>query len=320
MWFDILLFGLGIILLAIGGDLLIRGALSIAKRLGVSALISGLVIVGFGTSTPELVVSLQAVLSDQPAIAIGNVVGSNIGNILLILAISGLIMPMAVQPAALKRDALVMVLVSILLCVLMLNGALSRLEGLIFVLLLVLYLVITYIQEKQGNAPSLQLHTHEAEEVQQVPEKLWSALGLIVLGLVGLISGAQFLVNGAVSLAQIFGVSEALIGLTIVAIGTSLPELTVSVIAALRKHADVAIGNILGSNIFNILGILGISATVQSLPVVTRIQSFDSWYMLGAAVLLFVFLLSGRRLSRLESAALLAAYIVYLYVSIALIH
>ncbi|WLD58526.1 calcium/sodium antiporter [Salinispirillum sp. LH 10-3-1] len=309
---------LGILLLTGGGEALIRGSLAAAKRLGVSPLLSGLLIVGFGTSAPELVVSIDAAISGRPDIAVGNVVGSNIGNSLLILGLCALITPLAVKPLVLRRDGLMVVVASALFLILLGGSALVQLDAAILLFALLLYLVLAYRTERSGAAPSAELHLAESEEVTALPTQAWQIIGAILFGLALLIVGSQVLLRGATGIATSFGVSEAVIGLTLVAIGTSLPELSISVIAAFRRHADVAIGNILGSNIFNVLGILGISALLQPLPIHPRILQFDQWVLMGTALLLFVFLYTGRRLSRTEGGILLFGYGAYLTVSFTL--
>ncbi|GHA84855.1 calcium/sodium antiporter [Modicisalibacter luteus] len=305
----------GIVLLTLGGEALIRGAIAASRRVGVSPLLTGLVIVGFGTSAPELVVSIDAAMNDQPDIAVGNIVGSNIGNVLLILGLCALISPMTVQPLALRRDGLVVVVASALFIVLTLSGALGRSDAFILLAGLVAYLIWAYRSESQQHIPAADMHTAEAEEVTALPQS-WLTIGLAILGgLALLIGGSRLLLYGAIGIAESMGVPEAVIGLTLVAVGTSLPEMAVSVIAALRRHADVAVGNILGSNIFNVLGILGVSAILQPLPVAGRILVFDQWVMLGSAVVLLAFLYTGLRLSRVEGAILLGSYGVYVWLS-----
>ena len=312
---DFLFLFLGIALLTVGGEALIRGSLAAAKRLGVSPLLSGLVIVGFGTSAPELVVSVNAAIDGRPDIAIGNVVGSNIGNILLILGVCALITPLAVKPLALRRDAVTVVAASLLFLVLVGGSALARVDAAIFLGALAAYLGWAYWSERFHAAPSGELHQAEAEELSTVPKSvLWTAIA-VVLGLLLLIAGSQVLLIGAIGIAAYFGVPEAVVGLTLVAVGTSLPELSISVIAAIRRHADVAVGNILGSNIFNLLGILGVSALLQPLPVHPRIIHFDQWVMLGTSLLLLLFLYTGRRLSRAEGGVLLVGYGIYVWLS-----
>ncbi|MGB5538796.1 MAG: calcium/sodium antiporter [Gammaproteobacteria bacterium] len=312
---NVLLLFLGVVLLSAGGEALIRGSLAAAKRLGVSPLLSGLVIVGFGTSAPELVVSIDAAVNGRPDIAIGNVVGSNIGNVLLILGICALITPLAARPLALRRDSVTVVLASVLFLVLVGGSALNRADAAIFLLALLAYLSWAYLTERSGFAPPAELHKAEAEELSRVPKSVLWTVAAVISGLVLLIGGSHILLTGAVGIAEHFGIPEAVIGLTLVAVGTSLPELSISVIAAIRRHADVAVGNILGSNIFNLLGILGISALLQPLPVHARILQFDQWVMLGAALLLMLFLYTGRRLSRMEGGLLLIGYGVYVGLS-----
>jgi cation:H+ antiporter len=312
---NVFLLLLGVALLTAGGEALIRGSLAAARSLGVSPLLSGLVIVGFGTSAPELVVSIDAAVNGRPDIAIGNVVGSNIGNIGLILGVCALITPLAVKPLALRRDAVTVVASSILLLALAGGSALGRADATILLLALLAYLGWAYLTERSGAAPPAELHKAEAAELSRVPTSALWTVGAVVLGLLLLIGGSQVLLTGAVGIAEHLGVSEAVVGLTLVAVGTSLPELSISVIAAIRRHADVAVGNILGSNIFNLLGILGVSAILQPLPVHARIVQFDQWVMLGAALLLMLFLYTGRRLGRLEGGALLIGYGIYVGLS-----
>lgn len=315
MLMNVLFFILGIALLTVGGEALIRSSLAAAKRLGVSPLLSGLVIVGFGTSAPELVVSVNAAIDGRPDIAIGNVVGSNIGNILLILGVCALITPLAVKPLALRRDAVTVVAASALFLVLVGGSALGRMDAAIFLSALAAYLVWAYWSERFHAAPSGELHRAEAEELSTVPKSLlWTVIAVIV-GLLLLVTGSQIFLKGAIGIAAYFDVPEAVIGLTLVAVGTSLPELSISVIAAIRRHADVAVGNILGSNIFNLLGILGVSSLLQPLPVHQRILHFDQWVMLGTSVLLLFLLYTGRRLSRAEGGVLLMGYGIYVWLS-----
>lgn len=312
---DILLLLLGVALLTFGGEALIRGSLAAAKRLGVSSLLSGLVIVGFGTSAPELVVSVNAAIEGRPDIAIGNVVGSNIGNIFLILGICALISPLAVKPLALRRDAVTVVAASILFLVLVGGSALGRVDAAIFLIALCAYLVWAYWTERFRAAPSGELHRAEADELSSIPKSALWTVTAVIFGLLLLIAGSQVLLIGATGIAVHFGVPEAVIGLTLVALGTSLPEISISVIASIRRHADVAIGNILGSNIFNLLGILGVSAFLQELPVHARIIQFDQWVMLGASVILLLILYTGRCISRFEGGLLILGYGVYVWLS-----
>lgn len=304
---------IGLAGLIIGGEFLVRGAVSAAKAFNISPMVIGLTLVGFGTSTPELVTSLQAALSGSPGIAIGNVVGSNIGNVLLIMGIATLLAPIAVNPDAFKRDGTVFVLATALCLGAVLLGEIGRWAGLFLVTALATYLVVTFVSERR-SAPSAASAVYEAE-AGAVPGKDLS-LGMSLLlaggGLVLTIVGARFLVSGAIAAAQAMGVSETVIGLTIVAVGTSMPELVTSVIAVRRGQSDVALGNIVGSNIFNILGILGITALVQPLVVPREIITLDIWVMCAATVLLAVFARTGWRIGRAEGAYMILCYAGYL--------
>jgi cation:H+ antiporter len=305
----------GLVALGLGGEAVVRGALSAALRLGMSPLLAGLVIVGFGTSAPELVVSLDAVRGGQVDIAVGNVVGSNISNILLILGICALLRPLNAHADTLRRDGMTMSGVSFLLILLFWGGTLGRLDAALLLFTLATYLIWAYWTETYHNAPSAELHRQETEAVGSVPLSVTVTTVALVGGLVLLIAGSQLLLTGATALAQAFGISDALIGLTLVAVGTSLPELAVSILAVLRRHADVAVGNVLGSNIFNILGILGIAALVHPLEIDARIAEFDQWVMLTSAVVVLILLYTGWRLSRVEGALLLAGYVAYVALS-----
>lgn len=314
MW-NAVLVAFGLALLTVGGESLIRGALAAAKRLQISPLLAGLLIVGFGTSAPEMVVSLDAVISARPGIAIGNVVGSNISNIMLILGLCAIITPLTVQPQSLRRDGYTGIAACLLFIVLAGTTELARTDGLILLTGLTIYLVFAYRSERQPDSPSAAMHIAEAEEITALPISLPMVYVYLLGGLAMLVVGARVLLMGAIGIAEGFGVPDAVIGLTLVAVGTSLPELSVSILAALRRHADVAVGNILGSNIFNVLGILGVSALVKPLPISERILQFDEWVMLGAAVALMILLYTGLRLRRWEGALLLGAYIAYIWLS-----
>ncbi|SFZ84514.1 cation:H+ antiporter [Devosia enhydra] len=300
---------IGLIFLALGGDLLVRGAVTVAQHLRVSPLLIGLTLVGFGTSTPELVTSLEAALRGAPGIAVGNVVGSNIANILLILGLSAAVLPFAVDRKAFRRDGLVLIIAALAAAAVILFGRIDRLSGLLLVTALIVYVVFTFLSERRrpalaGNVPKL-------EDTSAPRIGLMLAIGLTVIGLVLTIFGARLLVSGAVALASLAGVSETIIGLTIVAVGTSLPELITSIAAAWRRQADVAFGNIVGSNIYNIFGILGVSAIVTPIDVPAEIAGFDLWVLLGVTALLVVFATTGRRVSRWEGAIMLTAYVAY---------
>lgn len=314
MWIDLLLVIAGIVLLTLGGEVLISGALGLARRLQISTLLTGLVVVGFGTSTPELVVSVDAALINQPGIALGNVFGSNIANVLLILGLCAVVRPLPVTPLGLSRDGVAGVAVSGLVIVLAGGIALGRIDGLILLAGLAGYLAWAYRSER-----SLQASQSGLSENPDVPGSKDRSVVYIVVatmgGLLLLIAGSRVLLLGAVALARDLGVSEAVIGLTLVAVGTSLPELAVSLIATIRRQVEVAVGNILGSNLFNLLGILGVSSLLQKLPLPHRMVVFDQWVLLACSVAVLVMLWTGRRLSRLEGAFFVIAYAVYLFVT-----
>ena len=241
----------GLLLLVVGGELLVRGAVAIAKWLRVSPLLIGLTLVGFGTSTPELVTSLQAALEGSPGIAVGNVVGSNIANILFILGISALIFPVAVSKAAFRRDGVVLALAVFMCLGAVLFGELERIIGSVLVMFLIAYIVLAFIQERQSLAAVGTEPTSTTRNTQ-----IWLQFLLLVAGLALTILGARLLVSSAIDIAARLQVPDTIVGLTIVAVGTSLPELVTSLMAAFRKQGDLAFGNIIGSNIYNIFGIL----------------------------------------------------------------
>lgn len=312
----VLLVVLGLAGLVIGGELLVRGAVSAAKSLGISPLVIGLTLVGFGTSTPELVTSLQAAWAGSPGIAVGNVVGSNIGNILLILGLTAMFGAIAVNPAAFKRDGTVLFTATIAVVGLFLLGDLGRVAGASLFAALLAYLIYALWSERAQPTEAQPVYEGEAQLVGRRNTSIGLSALQAFVGLAITILGARLLVTGAVDLAQAAGISETLIGLTIVAIGTSLPELVTSIMAVLRKQGDVAFGNIIGSNIFNILGILGITALVQPLFIPPEILRLDIWVMLGTTLLLLLFARTGWRVGRSEGAALLAAYLIYVAVLI----
>ena len=294
-----LLFGFGLMLLFAGGDALVRGASATALRLRVPPLVVGLTVVGFGTSMPELLVSLQAALRGAGDIALGNVVGSNTANILLILGLSAVIGPMAAAFAGLRRD-LVWMLAAALVCVpVLMDGAVSRIEG--FGLLAGIAAYILLALRQVGSAPAPEVAT-------MAP---WKAAGLILAGLAALVAGAHFLVDSATQIARAFGLSEAVIGLTIVAVGTSLPELATSVAAALKGEREIALGNVIGSNVFNILAILGATAAISPFPAGPRFLAVDVPVMIAVSVVLVVLLWWRGGLRRGAGLGFLGLYVLY---------
>ncbi|MEM7566106.1 MAG: calcium/sodium antiporter [Pseudomonadota bacterium] len=291
----------GLVLLLLGGEGLVRGAVALANRAGVSPMFVGVVLLGFGTSAPELVACVQAVLAGAPGVALGNVLGSNTANILLILGVAALLIPVPVGRDALKRDGGVMLVSSLALAGLAILGRIGTLAGLILIAGLIAYIAYAWMAERRDD-----------EEIERdvsisLPLSLFFALG----GLAAILVGGRLLVDGAVGLAEAFGVSDTVVGLTVVAVGTSLPELAASAAAAYRKEAGLIIGNVLGSNIYNILGILGVTSLVGPLPVPASVLSFDVPVMLAATVLLLALGWWRGVLGRAVGASFLAAYIGY---------
>lgn len=315
----------GLLLLLGGGEALVRGSVSVARKLNISELVIGLTLVGFGTSTPELVTSLQAIDQGSVGIAVGNVVGSNIANILLILGLAAVVSPLVVNPQAVARDGTVMIAATFLLCALLWFDQFGRSSGFSLIALLIAYVGYSLFTGTKKSDPAADLHRAEGEAVRS-EHSFGIGILMAIAGLVGVIAGANLLVTGAISIARSFEISETIIGLTIVAVGTSLPELATSVIAAYRKRADVALGNIIGSNIFNILGILGVTALVNPFSVrgdttadalagdqpVSIISSIDAGALVLAAGLLMLFAMTGRKIARWEGAVLLLGYVLYM--------
>lgn len=300
-----LLLVIGLILLVAGGEGFVRGAVAIAEKLGMSPLLIGLTLVGFGTSLPELVTSVQAALEGAPGIAVGNVVGSNIANILLILGITALIFPIAVDKAVLRRDGSVLVVASLAALAIVMIGTLGRIAGVVLIAMLLAYVVFSYFADRRAQASQTVAAEIEATGGHQ---PIWLSIVFVIGGLALTVFGARLLVSSAIEIATALGVSETIIGLTVVAIGTSLPELVTSIIAALRRHTDLALGNIIGSNIFNVLFILGVTALIQPIPVPPEIIGFDIWVMLGATALLLGFAYTQREIVRWEGGVLVVLY------------
>lgn len=301
---DFLLIAGGFIALLIGGESLVSGAVAVARRLRISPMVIGLTLVGFGTSMPELVTSVNAALNGSPGVALGNVVGSNIANILLILGLAALLWPVAVNRLRFRNDALFLMGSAVLCAVLLIPGHIGLPAGLALVAGLGLFLAITL---RGGSAPQAE---DEPEETSILPT--WQGLALFAVGLGITLLGANWLVDGAVGLARTMGVSETLVGLTVVAVGTSLPELVTSLIAARRHQSEVAFGNIVGSNIFNVCGILGVTAIIEPMPIPAPILQLDIWVMLAATLALVLAAITGHGVSRREGGLLLAGYVAYI--------
>ncbi len=303
-------------LLVVGAELLVRGASALAVGAGVSPLVVGLTVVAFGTSAPELAVSLQSALGGQADIAVGNVLGSNIANVLLILGVSACVTPLAVQMRLLRIEVPLLIFVTGLAYLFAWQGSIGRVEGLIFVCGAVAYTVFAVRQSRRESA-AIQAEFAEAYGPADGDAKPASIVGIIVqilfvvAGLGVLVFGADLLVDGAVRFARGFGVSELMIGLTIVAVGTSLPELAASLVAAARGERDIAVGNVIGSNLFNLLFVLGGAAMIVPVPVADQAIHLDFPVALGAAVLCVPVFFTGSRVSRLEGALFLGGYVLY---------
>jgi cation:H+ antiporter len=313
-----LYFLLGLAALVLGAELLVRGASKLALSFGISSLVVGLTVVSFGTSAPELAVSVQSTWSGQVDIALGNVVGSNIFNVLVILGLSALITPLVVHQQLIRQEVPLMIGASLLLWVLAANGGISRWEGWLLVSLLVVYIVFLIRQSRRETAAVQAEVDAEYDEAVGVGKKSWddhwaAQMMLILVGLVLLVLGSNWLVEAAVGFAKQLGVSELIIGLTIVAAGTSLPEVATSVMAAIRGERDIAVGNVVGSNIFNILAVLGVSASIapSDLLVAPAMLAFDMPIMLAVAVACLPVFFTGNLISRWEGIMFLALYVAY---------
>ena len=300
----------GLVLLFFGADWLVKGAVTMALHLGLSPLIVGLTVVALGTSIPEALVSVQATLDNQGGIALGNVIGSNILNIALILGLSALIQPLKVDSHLVKADVPLLVGASFMLIVLLEDFHISRMEGALLLLGIVFY--------DTGNIMTVKRTSPEEDKIEgmEIPEdpskNLLRNIGFLILGLIALAFGSEFLVSGAVDLARLWGLSEALIGLTIVSIGTGTPELATALMAAYRKTADIAIGNAVGSNLFNILFVVGLAGLVAPMDA-NGIKSSDLYVMFGLTILLLPTVWTGLVLDRKEGFLFLAIYVAYLY-------
>jgi len=300
----------GLILLVLGAEGLVRGGTGLALRLGVTALAIGLTVVAFGTGSPELVLSIEAARAGNSGIALGNVVGSNISNIALVLGVAALVRPMRVRSELIGREVPLMIAVTLLLCVMLLDGGLSRVDGIVLVVGAVAYTIFSYLVARRGENQAVDAEFDDALSGPVRP--FWADGALLIAGLVSLLSGASLLLKGATFVASAFGMSQVVIGLTVVAVGTSLPELATSVTAALKGEADVAFGNVVGSNVFNILAVLGVSALIR--PFTTEgLRPLDVTVLVGSAVLLLPLLWRGAILNRWEGALLLIGYVAYMY-------
>ena len=319
----ILLFVVGLAFLIIGAEALVRGASRLAAVLGISPLVIGLTVVAFGTSSPELAVSLKSALSGQANISVGNVVGSNIFNVLFILGLSALIVPLVVSQQLVRLDVPLMVALSVIVLILSLDQSFSRADGLMLVAGLVIYVWFLIYQSRRERVEVREEYASEFGTERYAKRSWGKNIGLVLGGLALLVLGSRWLVDGAVSFAQYLGVSELVVGLTIVAAGTSLPEVVTSVIAAIRRERDIAVVNVVGTNIFNIMGVLGLASTVAptGIDVTTAVIGFDIPVMIVVALACLPIFFTGGVISRQEGLLLLGYYVAYtLYLVLAASH
>ncbi len=300
----------GFVLLLFGAEFLVRGAVALARRFNISPMVIGMTIVAYGTTAPELVVSVEAALKGAPGISVGNVVGSNIANILLILGAAALVHPIHCTPRLIYRDSSVMLGAAFLFVGLALTGSIDRTQGIAMIAAIVCYSLYTYWAERR-RGHNTDIHEKEAEEFSEGPQSLWLALLAVIGGIVSVVMGAHILISGAVTAARFFGVGEEVIGLTLVAVGTSLPEMATAVVAAWRRHTDIAIGNVIGANIYNVLAIMGVVSIITPLEIPAQIVRFDIWFMLAVTLALLVAAVVLKGVSRAVGGVFLGAYAVY---------
>lgn len=309
---DWILIGLGLAILVGGAELLVRGASALASRLGVSPLVVGLTVVAFGTSSPELAVSLSAVAREQPDLVLGNAVGSNTFNVLFILGLSALVRPLVVSQKLIRVDVPIMIAVSIVLWVMLLDGVLGRVDGVILLVGIAAFTILAIRMSRRESAAVIEEYANAVPSPTR--HSITKSLILIGVGMAGCVLGARWLVSGAVAVATDMGVSELVIGLTIVAAGTSLPEVATSLVAVIRGQRDIAVGNVIGSNIFNILGILGLAGVVspRGIAVESSLMAFDLPVMIAVAVACLPIAFTGFRINRWEGGMLFGTYVAYI--------
>lgn len=301
----------GLIILTLSADYLVRGAQNIALRLNISPLVIGLTIVALGTSLPELIVSIRSAILEVPGLAIGNIVGSNIANIMLIIGVGSIIAPIPSINKGFIRDCLIMVGATIIFTIMAVSQLITAAMGLSLIVLLFIFLCSAYIEARKSGNDAINIIDVEELDQKDITSLATSTIWTI-LGLIGVAIGAELLVNGGTSVAENMGVSKEVIGLTMIAIGTSLPELATVIAAAARRQSELIIGNVLGSNIFNLLGVIGCTAMIRELPISQEILRLDIWIMLGVSILLPVFMYSKSQISRWEGGILIISYIFYI--------
>lgn len=317
---DLLIASLGLVILLLAGDSLVKGAVNLSLRLGVPALIVSLTIVAFGTSAPELLISIQAILEDVPGLALGNVVGSNTANVLLVLGVPALMIGLSTKECDTRQNYLFMLGATLLFMMLAATGQFGFWQGIVLLagLAVMLSMNLREAMAHRRRAADGSCTIVESGDEDEEPEGAdpdlpgWKIALFLVLGLIGLPVGADLLVDSSTRIATALGVSETVIGLTLVAVGTSLPELATTVMAAFRRQAEVAIGNVIGSNVFNLLAIIGVASLVGPIPVAPEILRFDLWVMLAASLLLAPFVFKGWHMGRAWGIAFVVLYFVYI--------
>jgi cation:H+ antiporter len=298
---------LGLVVLIVAGEFLVKGAVGIALKFNISTLVIGMTIVAFGTSAPELLVSVKAAIDGHPEISIGNVLGSNIANLALVLGLTTIVLPINVQRSTIRLDWPVMMLATIAFALFTMNGMIDWWEGVIYILALIAF---NFFMIKSS---SNQVEINTDLEQEDSNKNFLKNIFYVIIGVVGLAFGANWLLDGAVQIAQKFGVTEYVIGVTIIAFGTSVPELVTSLVAAFKKQTDISIGNLIGSNIFNLLAVLGITAVIKEIPISAQVQNVDIYWLLGISFLVFPLMIYQNRINRIGGLILVLAYITYIY-------
>lgn len=309
---DILLLILGLVVLIVGGELLVRGAVGLSSAMKISPLVIGMTVVSFGTSAPELLVSIQSAMAGNPGIAIGNVIGSNIANLALVLGITVIIFPIVAEKQTKQLDYPIMIFASFLFYIFALNLNLEFIEGLIFIVILLGFTYYLIANSRKSTKKEISEKEETAEELPEKPSSSGLSVVYLLVGLVGLYFGSDWFVGGATGIARSFNLSDSVIGVTVVALGTSAPELVASIMAALKKQSDISVGNLIGSNLFNIFAVLGITSMVKPIAVEQEVMSFDMWWMLGISLLLIPVLYFGNKIGKIKGVVLLLSYVIYI--------
>ncbi|MCB9363120.1 MAG: calcium/sodium antiporter [Flavobacteriales bacterium] len=298
---------LGLIVLIVAGEFLVKGAVGIALKFNISTLVIGMTIVAFGTSAPELLVSVKAAIDGHPEISIGNVLGSNIANLALVLGLTTIVLPINVQRSTIRLDWPVMMLATIAFSLFIINGVIDWWEGVLYIIALITF---NFFMIKNS---SNEIEINDETEQVNSNKNFFKNIFFVIIGVAGLAFGANWLLDGAVQIALNFGVSEYVIGATIVAFGTSVPELVTSLVAAFKKQTDISIGNLIGSNIFNLFAVLGITSVIKEIPVSAQVQNQDVYWLLGISFLVFPLMIYNNRINRLSGLILVVSYIAYIY-------